>query len=168
MTNDLLIMALRVIHIGAGIFWVGSVLFLNVFVAPAAERAGPDGGRFIGMLMQGGRLPRALTHAAIWTVLSGFVIYGLFAKNTDGAWARSTPAMGYGIGAIAALVAFGIGAFVNGPAARRMQQITAGGAPDAAQLEELTRLRGRLTTASRLTLWLLLAAVLAMAISRYL
>lgn len=168
MSNGWLIIVLRVLHIGAGIFWVGSVLFLNLFVGPAVQRAGPDGGRFMGMLMQGGRLTRALTHAATWTIVSGLLIYGLFSMRTEGVWARSAPAMGYGLGAIAALIAFGIGLFVNAPASRRMQQLGAGGAPDAAQQAELERLRARLTSASRLTLWLLLAAVLSMAISRYL
>jgi uncharacterized membrane protein len=170
MTADqLLMIVLRLLHIGAGVFWVGCVFFINVFAFPAIQAAGPDGPRFTGLLMRGGKVQRAMIHSAIVTIVAGLLIYGRFIMETEGVWARSATAMGYGVGAIAAVVAFLIGIMVNAPSARRLQALGASGAPlDAAQQAEAARIRERMTSASRVTLWLLIVAVVSMAVSRYL
>lgn len=169
-SEQILMMVLRLLHIGAGVFWVGSVFFLNFFAIPALQAAGADGPRFTGLLMRGGRVQRALIHSGLVTIVSGLVIYWRFIAETEGAWARSTPAMGYGVGAIAAIIAFLIGITVNAPAARRLQAIGAapGGAPSAEQQAEAARIRARMASASRITLVLLVAAVISMSVSRYL
>jgi uncharacterized membrane protein len=168
-SDQVLMIVLRLLHIGAGVFWVGSVFFLNLFALPAIQAAGPDGPRFMGLLMREGRVQRSLIHAGIVTIVSGFIIYGRFTMETQGLWARSTAAMGYGVGAIAAIVAFAIGIAVNAPSARRLQAIGATpGGPSAEQQAEAARIRARLAAASRLTLWMLVVAVISMAISRYL
>jgi uncharacterized membrane protein len=167
--DQVLMMGLRLLHIGAGVFWVGSVFFLNFFAFPAIQAAGADGPRFTGLLMRDGRVQRAMIHAGIVTILAGLVIYGRFVMQTQGAWARSAPAMGYGVGAVASIVAFVIGITVNAPAARRLQAIGGTGAQlTAEQRDEAARIRSRMASASRITLWLLIIAVISMAISRYL
>ncbi len=170
MSEQLLMITLRLLHIGAGILWVGSVFFMNLFVLPAIQAGGPDGAKVAAVLMQGGRIQRAIIHSALLTIVTGFVIYGRLIMITDGAWARTVPAMGYGVGAITAVIAFLIGILVNVPAAKRMQEIgaSAGGALSADQQAEMTRLRDRMATASRFVLPLLIVAVISMAISRYL
>ena len=170
MSEQLLMITLRLLHIGAGIFWVGSVLFLNLFVLPAIQAGGPDGAKMAALLMRGGRIQRAIIHSALLTIVTGFVIYGRFIMITDGAWARTVPAMGYGVGAIAAVIAFLLAILVNAPAAKRIQEIgaSAGGSLTAEQQGEMARLRDRMATASRFALPLLIVAVISMAISRYL
>lgn len=168
-SDQLLMIALRLLHVLAGVFWVGSVFFLNLYALPAIQTAGADGPRFMGLLMHGGRVQRALIHAGIVTIVSGLLIYGRFVMETEGVWARSTAAMGYGVGAIAAIAAFLIGITINAPAARRLQAIgAAAGGVTAEQQAEVGRIRARVATASRITLVLLLVAVISMAISRYL
>ena len=170
MSEQLLMIALRVLHIGGGIFWVGSVLFLNLFVLPAFQASGTDGAKMASMLMRGGRIQRVIIHSALLTIITGFLIYGRFIIITDGAWARTVPAMGYGVGAIAAVIAFLLGILINAPAAKRIQQLGAdrGGSLTAEQQNEMARLRDRMSTGSRFVLPLLIIAVISMAISRYL
>lgn len=170
MSEQLLMIVLRLLHIGAGIFWVGSVFFLNLLVLPAIQAGGPDGAKMTTMLMRGGRIQRVIIHSALLTIITGFLIYGRFIMITDGAWARTVPAMGYGVGAIAAVIAFLIGILINAPAAKRIQHLGAsqGGSLTAEQQNEMARLRDRMSTASRFILPLLIIAVISMAISRYL
>jgi hypothetical protein len=122
------------------------------------------------ILMRGGRIQRVIIHSALLTIITGFLIYGRYIMITDGAWARTVPAMGYGVGAIAAVIAFLIGILINAPAAKRIQQLGAGqgGSLTAEQQSEMARLRDRMSTASRFILPLLIIAVISMAISRYL
>ena len=51
---------LRLIHILAGIFWVGSAVFTAVILVPAARAAGAEGGHFMERLMQQRRTRAAL------------------------------------------------------------------------------------------------------------
>jgi hypothetical protein len=122
------------------------------------------------ILMRGGRIQRVIIHSALLTIITGFLIYGRYIMITDGAWARTVPAMGYGVGAIAAVIAFLIGILINAPAAKRIQHIGAshGGSLTAEQQSEMVRLRNRMSASSRFAIPLLIIAVISMAISRYL
>lgn len=170
MSDQILLLVLRVLHIGAGLFWVGAFFFMNHMIMPAIQSAGPDGGRFTALIMRGGRVQRAMFGSAIVTILAGFGMYGYFIAQTDGQWARSTMAMGLGVGGIAALLAFILGVAVNMPAAKRMQTIMAEakGSPSAEHQAEIGRLRDRMGSISRVVAVLLTIAVLSMASSRYL
>jgi uncharacterized membrane protein len=169
MLDQIFVMVLRVLHIGAGLFWVGSVFFMTRFVLPAIQEAGPDGGKFAAVLMRGGRVQRAMIESAGVTIVAGLFMYGRYIVQTDGVWARSPIAMGYGVGAITAIVAFILGLTINAPAARRMQAIagSAGGPPSAEQQAEIGRLRERIASTSRIVLGLLTISVISMAVSRY-
>ncbi len=54
------VVLLRLVHIGAGVFWVGSVFTFFVFVQPAAVAVGPDGQRFTYELLHHRRLPSVI------------------------------------------------------------------------------------------------------------
>lgn len=170
MFDQILMMVLRVIHIGSGVFWVGSLFFMNRFVLPSIEEAGADGGKFAAVLMRGGRVQRAMMGSAIMTVLAGLAMYIRYIVITDGVWARSTPAMGYGVGAIAALVSLGIGMAINAPAAKRLQTYmgSPGSQLTAEQQAEIGRLRGRMASTTRVIMALLVIAIISMSITRYL
>ena len=170
MLDETLMMVLRLVHIGAGVFWVGSMFFLNRFVVPSIQEAGPDGGRFATVLMRGGRIQRAMISAAAATIIAGLIMYIGFIVRTDGQWARSTEAMGYGVGAIAAIIAFGLGMIINAPTSRRLQAMaeSISGPPSPEQQAEMGRLRGRLASTSRVILILLTVAIISMSVSRYL
>lgn len=173
MSDNVVLSMLRTLHIGAGVFWVGGVLFLNLFIFPALKDAGPDAPRVMGWISRGGRLQTALLHSGTLTVLAGFALYGWFIMQTGGEWARSAPAMGYGVGAIAASVAYGLALFVSAPSGKRLQAIgreaaAAKAPPAAGQQAEIARLHSRMTAASRAGAVLLVISVIAMSVSRYL
>jgi hypothetical protein len=107
------------------------------------------------------------------TILSGLAMYGRLAMLTDGAWAASRTGMVLGIGAVAAIIAGGIGAGVTGRLGKRMMALgsaiqASGGPPTEAQKAEMEMLQGKLRNAFRIVAVLVLIAVIAMASARYL
>ena len=49
---DLYMLVLRIVHILAGAFWVGSALTVFLFLQPAAREVGPAAGPFLTHLAQ--------------------------------------------------------------------------------------------------------------------
>lgn len=172
MDERTLTIVLRLIHILAGVFWVGAIFLIASFLMPTARSVGPESGRFMQHLMVQRRLPVFLVIAMLLTVLSGFIMYARMTAATHGAWAGTPPGIGYGVGGLAAVFAAIIGGAVTGPAARRMaalgQQAAQAGGLSAEQRAEVERLQARTTLGSRATAGFLAVAVAAMAIARYL
>jgi uncharacterized membrane protein len=170
MDDRTIMILLRLIHILAGTFWVGSAFLLARFLLPAVRATGREGGQFMQHVMQQGRLPVFLGIAMLFTVLSGFTLYARDAAGTQGMWASSAPGIGYGIGGLAAILGALVGFFINGIAARRMAALgaQAQGSPSAEQLAEIGRLQARMGVGARVTAALLAIATAAMAIARYL
>jgi uncharacterized membrane protein len=172
MDNGTMTLLLRLIHILAGVFWVGTIFLIAGFLLPTARATGREGGRFMQHLMLQRRLPIFLAVAMLLTVLSGFTLYGRLVSSTHGAWAGTPPGIAYGVGGLAAILGALVGMVVSGPAARRMaaigQRAAAEGAPSAGQQAEIERLQGRMVLGSRLVAGFLAVAVGAMAVARYL
>ena len=171
MSDQVLTILLRLIHILGGLFWVGAMVLLAGFLLPTARATGPAGGNFMRYLMQHRRLQVYLGLAALLTVLSGLVMYGRMAAATHGAWAGSGPGIAYGLGALAALLAAAVGGSIGSSAGRRMlavgEAIGAGG-PSPEQQAELARLQSRMALGARIAATLLVLAASAMAVGRYL
>jgi hypothetical protein len=162
---------LRLIHILAGIFWVGSVFLVAGFLVPTLRQTGREGGRFMQHLMQQRKLQVALGIAMLLTILSGVAMYARLAAATHGAWAGTAPGIGYGVGALAAILAAAAAPMISGPAGRRMlamSQSFGPAGPSAEQQAEMVRLQGRVALGTRLAAGLLAVAAGAMAIARYL
>jgi uncharacterized membrane protein len=162
----------RLVHIVGGVFWVGTVLFLAGFLFPTVRAVGPAGGPVMQQLTQHQRLPLYLMGAAILTVLSGLGLYWHDSAGFRSAWLGTRPAMIYGIGAVLAIVAVGLGMAINAPTARRLgalsETIRAGGMPPSAdQAAALQDMQRRLDSATRLAAVLLVLATIAMAVARY-
>jgi hypothetical protein len=171
MDDRTITIALRLIHILAGIFWVGTMFLLAGFLIPTVRETGRDGGRFMQHLMQQRRLQVFLGLAVLLTILSGVAMYARLAAATHGAWAGTGPGIAYGVGALFAILAAAIGGAVGTSAGRRMlavgQSVGAGG-PTPEQQIEIARLQGRMSLGARLAAGLLAIAAGAMAIGRYL
>lgn len=126
MSDQTITLLLRLVHILAGIFWVGAIFLIAGFLLPTLRATGREGGRFIQHLMQKRRLPIFLAIAMLLTVLSGFTLYGRMVSATHGAWAGTRPGIAYGVGGLAAILGALVGMLVSGSAARRMagQQVS--------------------------------------------
>jgi uncharacterized membrane protein len=163
---------LRLIHILAGIFWVGAIFMIAGFLVPTVRASGPEGGRFMQHLMLRRRLSLFLLIAMLLTVISGFTMYARLTAATNGAWAGTRPGIAYGLGGLAAVLGAIVGGAIGGPAARRMaaigQRAAEGAGLSSEQQAEMQRLQRRSVLGSRVTAGLLAIAAGAMAIARYL
>jgi hypothetical protein len=173
MSESVLMIALRLIHIVSGVFWAGTVMAIAWFLLPAQKAVGQPGNVFMQQLMFRQRLRPFVLGAMALTILSGLAMYGRLAMLTDGAWAASRTGMVLGIGAVAAIIAGGIGAGVTGRLGKRMMALgsaiqASGGPPTEAQKAEMEMLQGKLRNAFRIVAVLVLIAVIAMASARYL
>jgi uncharacterized membrane protein len=169
---DPILLVLRVVHVVAGVFWAGAVLFVAHFLEPAVREAGPDGAKVMQAL-QKRRYLDVLPAAAALTLVSGFWLYWrTFGRVHPGPGAQG-PEIALGIGGLVSLVAFVVGVSVMRPSALRIGRVGAelDQAPPerkAALVEELGRLRGRMRLAGRVVAALLGVVIVTMAVARYL
>jgi uncharacterized membrane protein len=172
MDDRALMLLLRLIHILAGVFWAGSAFILAGFLIPTVRETGAEGGRFMGHLVTRRRLPVFVGIAMLLTVLSGLIMYGRAAAATHGTWPGTAPGIGYGVGALAALLGGAIGMGVSGAAAKRMaaigQRVAEAGRPSPEQQAEIQGLQRRMMLGARIAAGLIAIAVVAMATARYL
>jgi hypothetical protein len=169
--NEAVMALLRLVHILCGLFWVGAAVMMSRFVFPSIRSSGAAGGAVMQDLIRR-KVPIWINVAGGLTMLSGFVMYGGMAAATDGEWARSTPAMVYGLGAIFAIGAAIIAGSRAAPAGKRLgkigQELSATGSPpNAQQLAEMGKLQDRIASGTRIGMVLLLLAAACMAIARY-
>jgi uncharacterized membrane protein len=162
---------LRLIHILAGIFWVGSAFLMAGFLIPTVQQTGREGGRFIQHLMLQRKLPIFIGIAMLLTILSGLTMYARMAAATHGSWAGSGPGIAFGTGGLAAILGAIVGSVYSGGAGRRMavigQSIGPAG-PSPEQQAEISRLQARIGLGTRIVAALLALSAGAMAIGRYL
>jgi hypothetical protein len=169
---DWYVIILRLIHIGAGVFWVGAALVFFLFIQPSVREVGPEGQRFIGHLTTRKKLPGIILVSAIVTVLAGILLYVEVSDVLNVDWIASGPGIGFTIGGVAALITVILGLAVTKPSADRMgalgQQVAAsGGPPSPEQAAEMQRLQARLMLIGRISMVLLMIAVVTMATARY-
>jgi uncharacterized membrane protein len=168
---DWYVIILRVLHIGAGVFWVGAAFVLFVFIQPSAKELGQPGQAFMGHLATRKRLPLVVLVSGIVTVLAGLLLYWEASDGFDASWISTGPGIGFTVGGAAAIIAVVLGLIVTKPAIDRMGalgQAIAGGQPTPEQASELQRLQAKTVLVGRISLVLLALAVVAMATARYL
>lgn len=164
--------ALRLIHIIFGAFWVGGVLTVAFFIMPAQKAIGQPGMLFVRQLMMGQKFRLYMIGAAVLTILSGLTMYIRYAMG-GGGWSQTNNAKVLGVGAVAAIIAAGIGTGYVGKIGKKMVEIStaiqaSGGPPTDAQKSEMEGLQGKIQSAYRIVAILLLLTVAAMASARYL
>jgi uncharacterized membrane protein len=163
----------RLIHILAGIFWVGSVALFTLFVAPAAADVGPPAGALIANLVEKRRLVRRIAGAGVATVVAGGFVYWHDWQSYGGLRPFLDTSFGavLTVGAAFAIAALAVGLSVVLPgvegAVRLGGRIAAAGTPTPEMLERLAALQRRNKRASRTVLALLAVAGAAMATARY-
>jgi uncharacterized membrane protein len=163
-----LIWLLRIIHIVAGVFWVGGALIMAFFVAPTMGATGESGQRFVGHMMNNLKFSNRMASAAGLAILAGLILFGLDSR-AGAAWVRSNFATGLGIGAGFALIGFISGMMIS----RNMKAMAQLGAqmqgkPSSEQLTKMQTIQKRQTTYSYINVGALILAVIFMAIARYL
>lgn len=112
------VLVLRLIHIGAGAFWVGAVFTFLLFVQPAAMAAGPSAMGFTYQLMHHRRLPIVILASAGVTVVAGIWLLVVTSNGLDPDLLFHEARLGYTVGGVAAILTFAVGALYVYPRTR--------------------------------------------------
>jgi|SRR5690606_29498433 len=161
---------LRLIHIVGGVAWVGLGATMVFFVGPAIGAAGESGLRFMKSMYARTAIARAIPYAAVVTVVAGILLY-IVANSPR--YFTQTGNIVLGIGALFGLLAIGHGGAVAGRANQAMEEALRQHVPDDGTVspEGLTALRElalKMNTNSRISFYLSVIALIAMASARYL
>ena len=165
---NILVVVLRIIHIVGGVFWVGSSLFTSIYLGPAVSATAEAGQRVLAQLITKARLSTAISASAGLTVLAGGWLYWLDSAGFTSGWTHSGPGLGFGIGALFALVGLVFGVMVGrnmSTLGRIAAEVT--GKPTPEQLGKIGAARKQLAYAGPTTSITLLIALICMATARY-
>ena len=166
---DIFLLLLRLVHILSGVLWVGGALMMNFFIVPTIGATAQAGKQFAGHLMTRTRLSMTLTISAILTVLAGWFLYWHDSQGFTSMWMSAGSGIGYGIGAVSALVGFVFG-IVLGQLNKKMAWVGSQikGEPTPEQLAQMQEIQNRLKVVSPINAISLIVAVVFMSIARYL
>lgn len=165
--------ALRALHVLAGSLWVGAAVLNAAFVVPSVMAAGPAGGQVMRVMAQVRRLPVFMNTVMYTTILSGLWLYWIDSGGLQPDWITSRTGVTFTVGALLALVTAGLGQWLIVPSVQRLGRLGAavaasGGPPSPEQAAEMGALQRRMLGAGRAGSALVVAAVLLMAMARYL
>jgi hypothetical protein len=168
---DIPLILARLLHIGLGAFWVGTMFFNALFLGPALQDIGPDAAK-VGAALVRRRMMLVMPIVAILTLLSGFWLYWRVSGGFAPGYMGSNQGRTLGVGGVAALLAFVVGMILVRPAMGRAAALTqsaaqASGAERETQMAEAQAARNRSAVGGRWVSWLLGLALVAMAIARY-
>jgi uncharacterized membrane protein len=170
MTTELLI--LRLVHVLAGIFWVGSTLLTTFFLLPAIATMGPAGGEVFAAV-QRRKLPTFLLASALLTVASGLRLLWITSGGFSSGYFATAPGFGFATAGTSAILAFLLGVLVSRPAAMRAAKLGGTLASVTAErraqiVSEVAVLRRRSAMAGTAAAALLVLAAAGMSVARYL
>lgn len=166
---DLLMAILRIIHIFAGIFWVGVSIFNIRFLQPTVQATGAEGQKVMQHLASHTRFTVTMYTVATLSLLSGLTMYGI---NFE--FRASALESGYGlvltIGGIAGAIAWGIAIFLVRGVLGKMQAVgkavrEQGGPPTPEQAAVLQASSARMVQLGQWGLAFMIIAVLGMSIA---
>ena len=167
---DVMIIALRLVHIGCAILWAGGSIFLDRFFQPAVDEVGPSGEPFVAALMRRG-LAAYFPIVAGLTVLAGTALYWVDSGGNMVGWlVGGGPGTVFGIGGIAAWVGFivgGIGVAPNAASLARARAAIAADGPTPELEAQVASATVGLHRAGRVGLAALTIAIVCMAVARY-
>lgn len=168
---DPILVLARLLHVGLGVFWAGTAIFIAAYLNPAMADAGPDGAK-VGLGLIGRGFLNTLPATAIVTVLSGLFLLGKAAAGTPG-YMGTPPGIAYSVGMLSALGALFVGLTRVRPSMLRIGALapTVGSAAAGDReriMAEIQALRGKATRGGRAVAWMLAITVATMAVGRYL
>ncbi len=164
---DAYMFIVRLVHIFAAIFWMGTTLFMVAFLEPVIQALGPDGSKVMQKLSGGTRFPLAIALGGWITVIAGVLLYWPFTGFS--------PAVMFGarlpltIGALAGILAGFTGTLIQGRDSGQLTALgkkmaTQGGPPSPEQLAQVGVLQHTIQRGSRLSAFLMVVAVIGMVI----
>lgn len=170
---DIYIIALRLIHILGGVYWVGATFLLAGFIEPTVRATSPESAKFMQHLVGKTKHVTMMSISAIATVGAGALLYWRVSSGLHGDWISSGTGIGLTVGAIAAWIAFVIGFVVMGRSSNKLGAIskqiqTQGSPPSQEQMAEIQELQAKLRTGGRVNAVFMAIAVAGMSVAQYL
>jgi hypothetical protein len=163
----IIVALLRLLHIVAALVWVGLGVSMTLIVAPTVRETGESGLRFMKAMLNASSA-NYIAIASITTVVAGLLLYA------TGSPSRFTQLgnIVLGIGAVAGLAAAAHGGSATGKVSKQMADalntyLTADGLSPAGR-PVLAELGAKMATHSRISLMLMIVALLGMGLARYL
>jgi uncharacterized membrane protein len=170
--NIYFLLLLRLIHIVAGVAWVGGAVVHTLFIEPSARATAPESGKFMQHFMVQRRFSVFMTISSLLTVAAGGLLFWYSSGGLKWAWISSGPGTIFSIGSVVAIFVFFLGLLMIKPRAERMGELgsaiaAAGGPPAPEQVAELHKIDRELSIIGRVDFALLLLALVTMATARY-
>jgi len=165
---DYLVIVLRLVHILAGVFWVGSSLFVGMFLTPAMAANPESAPKYMAFLITKSRLTVKIASAAILTVLAGGTLYWIDSQGLTSGWTSSGPGWGFGIGALFGLIGLVFGLLV-GLHSTRIGNVAAQiqGKPTNEQMQIIQGSQKQLAVVGPISTVAIVLALICMATARY-
>lgn len=163
---------LRLVHIFAGIVWVGAAWFMTFVLNPTAHALGRDGQAFMRGFSRHSQISRVMMVTSLLTVLAGLLLYYRVSDHFNSDWISSAGGVVLTIGSVAGISEFLFGGMVIGPTAKQLSGLGAeiergGGPPSTDQSARLNTLQSRLGRTEIVSAVLTIVAVAGMAAARY-
>lgn len=161
---------LRLIHIFAGVFWVGGVWMMTTYIGSTAKALGKDAAPFMQHFSLRSGFQQGLAIAAGLSVLSGSWLYYL--NFGDSIVVNTGRGLALTFGAIFGLISFALGAFVIGRGTSQIRAIAdsiaaSGGPPKQEDLENMQVLREKVAKTGSLVAVLMIFALIGMTLSEW-
>jgi uncharacterized membrane protein len=170
---DLYIIALRIVHIFAGVFWVGATWMTAGFLAPAAEAIGTDAEKFLAYINHRRRLPTIIGASAGLNILAGLLLYWHDSGGLKLAWITTPTGLGFTFGASCAIITMIFAFAFLIPTIKQLDLIgqeihSSGKPPTADEVSRLHQTQERLERYERIAALIIALALLGMETARYL
>lgn len=170
MNDQTFIILFRLLHIGFGIVWAGSILYITFFVMPAVKKSGQEGTKFWLQLSKTG-YPIFIMLSALISILSGILLLWKLSNHFERVWFTTLYAKILCAGIVTSIIAFLIGIIINQPAAIRIGRINAAitksGSITSEQMRELITLQKKIFSATIIIAVLLVITIISMSIIRW-
>ena len=157
-------MIVRAAHILTASLWIGAAALLTLYIMPAIRSAGAAGGTVVAESMRRG-LGVFMASVAGTTILSGAWLFWIRFQVSGAAGMHSNGGIALTLGALAGFVAMILGGAILGRTSRDLAALAAAPANDETGAR-IAALHRRGAAISKVTLTLLVAALLLMVLSR--
>lgn len=161
----------RLLHIVFGTVWVGSNLFMAIFIYPAVKRSGAIGNQFIPFLPKTNNMPMVMTLSGLIAIVTGaWIIY--YQSGFSWAYFTSNFGMCILIGGILGIIAFFNGLFYIKPRGTKIDEIAtriakSGNPPTQEDISQIGALSNSIVKATNFEAVILFLCLVFMGLARY-
>ncbi len=166
----IVITILRLLHIVAGLIWVGAGIIVSMYFEPALAKSGVDTSKVMQALYTKTSFSKLLPIVSITTTVAGLILFYMVTNGfSDVNFMRSGQGIVLSIGALAGLAAFGHGFATLGKYSGQYATLieTMGNNPSDDQEKSLHEIEVKLSRHGKMSMWMGVVAVVFMAGARY-